>query len=96
MYVIEEERRLFEFERGGEQYAIPCLQDLPLKVFKAMQERVSSASDEEREQEAVYAALDIIEGFAPGATDGLSLRQATSLIQAYVAYGGEDVTLGES
>lgn len=94
MYTIDERPRTFDFERGGKTYSIPTLQDIPLDVFRAMQKRIREAADDEREEEAVYATLDLIEGLAKGATKGLSFRQAAALVTAYVNYDGGD--MGES
>jgi hypothetical protein len=93
MYQVEEESHVFEFERGGKEYSVPCLQDIPLDTFKEMQKRIDEAG-EERESEAIYATLDLIEAYAKGSTKGMSMRQATNLVKAYIAETGDN--LGES
>lgn len=94
MYKIEQEKVTFEFEGiNGKHYSVPTIQDIPLPQFREMQKRINEAGDD-REDEAIYATIDLIEAYAKGSTKDLTLRQATQLVKAYIA--GEEQTLGES
>lgn len=93
MYKVETNSEKFEFEVDGKVYEIPQMQDLPLLKFREIQQRIRSAKDELRAEEAVYALLDVFEELAPGSTDKLTYMQAAQLVRVYTTGTDE---LGES
>lgn len=94
MYKVENNAEPFEFEVDGKAYAVPTMQNLPLKTFREIQKTIRSAKDGTTEETAVYALLDMFESLAPGCTDTLTFAQALELMKAYTSFNGE--SLGES
>lgn len=94
MYKVENNAEPFEFEIDGNVYAVPTMQNLPLKTFREIQSKIRKAKDGTTEETAVYALLDMFESIAPGCTESLTFTQALDLMKAYTSYNGE--SLGES
>ena len=94
MYKVENNAEPFEFEIDGKTYAIPTMQNLPLKTFREIQRTIRNAQEGTTEETAVYALLDMFETLAPGCTESLTFSQAFDLMKAYTSYNGD--SLGES
>lgn len=93
MFTIDTaEKHVFEFSFEGEVYSLPARESLGIKWMRELKKRFDAAED--KQEEAVWAMLDLIEEYVPEVFDKLTFEQALQLVTAYTT--DEGASMGES
>lgn len=82
MFIVDENKQMFDFAYNGKEYSIPAYKDLPLDDLKALNDEMQAADD--KDAALLFGVLALIERNAKGSTKNISARQAAALVNAYV------------
>lgn len=93
-------KAVFTVAVGEDEFEVPAFEDLPLRFLAPLQEAANRASSKKRrEQEAGASELlnvinDVLDTYAPGASDLLLMEDIPGFIDAWQEASGQ--SLGES